>query len=161
MGLVPDTSLDSLYIRGSSYSLRLREYLEVIGSGGVKVILFDDLCNDHRKTFFNLMSWLDLKSSEQFEPVVSNKTSGSIARHLVNHSRFKALIYGVWPMIPGGIKGFVKRSDAFVSQRSDLSRGRIDEKTLLFLREYFLSEVLFLSGILDKNLVDTWGLRDI
>ena len=132
MGLVPDASLDRSYIRGSTYSLRLREYLEVIGSDAVKVILFDDLCKDYKKTFLNLLNWLGLDSSEQLEPVVSNKTSRSIARHLVNHSRFKASIHGVWRVTPSGLKAFVKRSDVFFSQRSNLSRRQIDEKTLLF-----------------------------
>ena len=158
MGLVPDACLDRSYIRGSTYSLRLREYLEVIGSDAVKVILFDDLCKDYKKTFLDLLNWLGLDYSEQFEPVVSNKTSGSIARRLVNHSRFKASIYGIWRVTPTALRRFVKRSDVFFSKRSNLSKQRIDEETLLFLREYFSSEVLSLSEIIGKNLVDMWDL---
>lgn len=157
-GRVLDSSLDTLYIRGSTYSLPLREYLEVLGSDAVKVILFDDLCKDYKKMFLDLLNWLGLVSPEGFEPVVSNTTSVSIARRFVNHSHFKASIRGIWRVTPSGLKGFVKRSDSFFSQRSNLSKQRIDEETLLFLREYFSHDVLSLSAILGKNLFDTWGL---
>lgn len=157
-GQVLGSSLDTSYIHGSSYYSPLREYLEVLGSDAVKVILFDDLHKDYKKTFLNLMNWLGLDSSEKFEPVVSNKTSVSIARRLVNHSRFKDSIHGIWRVTPSGIKGLVKRSDSFFSQRSHLLRQRIDEETLLFLREYFSRDVLLLSEILGKNLFDAWRL---
>jgi hypothetical protein len=130
--------------------------MEVIGPDAVKVILFDDLCQDYEKTFLNLLNWLGLDASYQIQPVVSNKTSSSIAGHLVSHSRFKDSIHGVWRVTPDCLKNFVKRSDVFFSQRFDLSRRRIDEKTLLFLREYFSPEVLSLSKILGKNLVEMW-----
>lgn len=161
MGQVPDTSLDTLYIRASTYSSRLYEYSKVLGSDAVKVILFDDIRKHYRKTFKDLLDWLDLDSTEEIDPIISNKTSSSIARRLVNHSRFKPAIHGVWRVTPRWAKNLVKRSDSLSSQYYNLSKRRVDEKTLLFLREHFSFDVHSLSRHLDRNLFDLWDLPSL
>ncbi len=72
----------------------------------LKVILFDDLRKDCKKTFIGLLIWLGLVSSEEFEPVIFSRTSVSIARHVVNHFRFKAFIDGIWLALLDGFKRF-------------------------------------------------------
>lgn len=139
------------YSESSLYSVHLKRYIETFGQENVKIIIFEDMVKDVKRTmrevfeFLGVSSDLELKTDTTYNP--SGKPNSKLLADLLSR--------------PSPVKSFIKRLlgrnlSARLQQRAlRLNIGdklEISHEARVYLKDYFSEDVATLEGILGRKL---------
>ena len=128
------------YAASSRYAGRLRRYLEAFGADRVRVYRFEDFIADPQATLADLWRWLGIDPSVRPDTshtfnASSQPRSRVVASLISKRSPLAALARAV---VPAGVRG--RLTDAVRGLNAG-AKGRVDERSAAYLREFFQDDV--------------------
>jgi len=139
--------LSEKYFRFSSYYDAVKRYLDIFGNKNVKIILFDDLIQETRKTLSSVLKFLSVDGKlpntfEIYNPTVIPK--GKISKFIIGIIPFKKKISKIIPNSGMNLskKILVKKA----------TKQEISPEDKEFLSEYFQEDIKKLSSLIGRKL---------
>jgi hypothetical protein len=128
------------YAGSSRYASRLRHYLDAFGADRVRIYRFEDFIADPQATLTDLWGWLGIDpavrpdTSRRFN-ASSRPRSRLVASLLSKRSPLAGLARA---LVPAGVRNRVTDT---VRGLNAGAKGRVDERSAAYLREYFQDDV--------------------
>ncbi|HKU60912.1 MAG TPA: sulfotransferase [Gemmatimonadales bacterium] len=128
------------YAGSSLYAERLRHYRDAFGSDRVRIYRFEDFIADPQATLSDLWRWLGIDPSVRPDTsrafnASSQPRSRVVASLISKRSPLAALARA---LVPAGVRGRITEG---VRNLNAGAKGRVDERSAAYLREFFRDDV--------------------
>jgi hypothetical protein len=132
---------------------QMQRLFAVVPQEQIKVLLLDDLKNDAKKVYEDVLEFLDVPSDgrKEFPIVNANKQPRSLAVHAVLHG----VNHPIFRRLPAVLRNRkLKEFIAWISLKNTArsQKDSLSPKFRLQMREYFAKDILLLERILKRDL---------
>lgn len=145
----------NMYLEMSMYYDRVREYFDYFEEKNINIIIYEDWISDIENNINKLYDFLNVAPFYDFQfGEKHNQTKNIKNRGLLNFFRMRKIKPLLDKVISENLKGKIK--EGFFE--SNEGKEKLKLETINSLKEYFKSDVEDLEKLINRPLINKWGL---